>query len=176
MQLIRASLATKTDTEIAELLEISVEDVREIINDITGGGAQARAQRIDDVREVITKNAKAKEEARVQKLHRQSKKRRELTEMQSIEKERESNDQRRRSEVAKQSAAQKQKTKEWEAKRSYKTRVIDYSVLKSVRVNRSTLIYVDKSIPDKQAIEQYYQNRSNACRTDFDKELNEKMK
>jgi hypothetical protein len=42
IQLVRASLSTRTTGEICELLERSVEDVTELINDITDGKAEDR--------------------------------------------------------------------------------------------------------------------------------------
>ena len=56
LQLIRSSLATKTDEELAELLERPVEEVRDKINELTDGAGDERSRDVS-----IWKQEQAKE-------------------------------------------------------------------------------------------------------------------
>ena len=59
-QLIRSSLATKTDAEIAEILERPVQDIHDAINKITDGGASARNERVIEVKQIMEQEAQNK--------------------------------------------------------------------------------------------------------------------
>ena len=62
-QLIRSSLATKTDGEIAALLERPIEEIEEVINEITGGKAAERSEKIAFERKVQYEAARLKTDA-----------------------------------------------------------------------------------------------------------------
>lgn len=56
----------------------------------------------------------------------------------------------------------RQRRKELEGRsinRKYDTRVIDYSTMKSVRVNRSTHVWVPKEMPDDEAVQKFIDNK-----------------
>src|SRR5690606_39001890 len=67
LQLIRSSLATKTDDELAELLERSVMEVRAKIDEITGGGAMVRNARVKEVQELVLQEKRMKQDKLKQK-------------------------------------------------------------------------------------------------------------
>jgi hypothetical protein len=179
IQLIRASLATKTDADIAEILERPVERVRDFINQITEGGAEARELRILDVKMIIkNKEVEASELRRQKELNlrkrQQEARNRHVRDTESAQREEKiekENNRREANEVQR-----KREKTAWEERKSYKTRVIDWSKMKSVRVSKNTYVWVDKSVKDKDAIDKYYANlENNKHKTEFEKDLNQKM-
>lgn len=129
IQIIKASLATKTDEQLAFITERSVEDVHAFINELTGGEAikrnedviayQAARGRESKQREKLVKDI-VKEEAKVKR----ERKARELQERMNMN-ERRNVEARRR-----------------EESKTFKTRKINMSELQSVRIDRKTIVFV----------------------------------
>jgi hypothetical protein len=145
IQLIRSSLATKTDLEIAELLEKPVEDVQALINELTGGAAEDRAR---DVEIFKTEQAKAKEKKKKPKPKKPNK-----IESRLLTSTKETNEWQRKQ--------RKEILSNQRSHRSYKSRDIDYSKMKTVRVAKGTYLWVDKTMSDEAAIQQYLFNLEN---------------
>lgn len=129
IQLIKSSLATKTDQEIAELLEILVEDVFDIINDITEGGAADRNIEIEKQRqERSLANQRKKQQPRIRKA--------------VIKKPDEKPN--RNADVVAKWEKQGQANKLRENRRSYKTRVIDMTKMISVKLDDRTHVLIER--------------------------------
>jgi hypothetical protein len=174
-QLVRSSLTTKTDIELAELLERTVEEVHQFINELTGGGAQDRVSRIDEARSAVSRiqeqKAAADRRKRETRTKRQETNERRRKEMEGIS----ISEQRQRNHAEITAQQQRKRTQEWVAKRSYKTRTIDWAVMKTVQVAKGTYVVVPKDMSEKEAIDTYYKNRDNSHRSTFQKELSDKM-
>lgn len=178
IQLVRSSLASKTDEEIAEILERPIDLVHVVINQITGGVAVERNQRVLDVKKIIKAEYEKKIQARVDKeagRRRREEKSRERNQVKSVEQERADKEQRERNTSEKMNHIRKREKTAWEDRKSYKTKVIDWSKMKSVRVSKSTLILVEKHVKDRDAIDLYYQNMEKKQRSASDKEVYQKM-
>lgn len=159
IQLIRSCLATKTDDEISELLERSPQDVRAQIDQITGGGGADRNQRVVDVKTIIQKQQQEKINSRVNKETARLKRLQKSKERNELKGVYEEKERKQRNRAERMSVQQKKQKTAWEERKTYKTRVIDYSKLKSVRVNKGTIVYVPKEMSNEDAIKQYEFNR-----------------
>lgn len=166
-QLVRSSLATKTDSELAELLERPEQEVREFIDQITGGGAEARSIRIQDARDAVT---------RMEAERRKSKKARKPGSGRKPKQSPESEirEQARRHHANTTAEIQRKRTLEREARHRFKTRVIDWTKMKTVLVAKGTYVLVPKEVSQKKAIDQYYKNREHCRDAVFEKDLKEK--
>lgn len=155
IQMIRASLATKTNEELAELLERPLKEVIECIDQITGGGAEAREERIIDARKAIARMEEERRKSKVKREYRSKNKPREKTDGEIME-------QAARDNANLIAENQRMQTRLRESRRTLKTRTIDYSKMKSVLVAKGTYVWVEKSIPSEEAIRKYNENRSNS--------------
>lgn len=138
IQLIRSSLSTKTDQEIADLVECSVEDLRQLINEITGGGADERT--IDVI--------KYQEECRQEKKKKKVKKKVQSHKQQLVDKSKTRLKERKDAENKweKQRAINKGR----EDRRTYKTREIDMTKMISVRMDKRTCVLVERQATQKE--------------------------
>lgn len=127
MQLIRASLETKSDGEIAALLECQIEDVIVIINEITGGKSIERSASIQQLKEKEFQD-KNRKTARQQFLREQK----ERSEKRKIERE----SRRQQEEIL------RQKRMSRIQKSVFETRQVDLSKLVSVRIDAKTFVFV----------------------------------
>jgi hypothetical protein len=162
-QFVRASLITKTDEEIAELMEKPVHEVVDFINTIYEEGAEARMVLIREVRERVEgerqKARDAKKGIGKKGLGIGAKK-----------------EKRERPEKNIYSAnieivrKEKRRTEE---RSKFKTRQVDYSKLKRVKVDRNTWVYVERSVSNTAAIAKYQGNRKdyNKTNNNFSKNL-----
>lgn len=138
IQLVRASLSTKTTVEISLLLERSAEDITILINDITDGCADQREQ---DVKLYMEEKVKAKK--KVGRPPRDS-------EAIALEKKRKqeskslSNESATKSSVAAAMEHHYKKRREAESKRKYKTRIVDPATLITVRLDDKTWAQVER--------------------------------
>jgi len=133
IQLVRSSLATKTDQEIADLVETSVANVRELINEITGGNSDERYRDVEKYQEECRQEKKKKKPVTVkvptdkQQLVDKTKAR--LKERKDAENKWE-----------KQRAINKGR----EHRRTYKTLEIDMTKMISVRMDKRTCVLVER--------------------------------
>jgi len=148
IQLIRASLANKSDEEIAELLERPVEEIVEKINELTSGGAADRSNEVA--------NLKLKQEE--EKLQKKKRPATVKIERKVIEQQYENKAKKKTRSIEFENNQRRKQVEAMSVNRRFKTRTIDYSNMKSVRVNRSTFVWVDKNVPDKEAIKKYNDN------------------
>ena len=148
IQLIRSSLSTKSDDEIAELLERPVEEIIEMINELTSGGAAERSNT------VIEEKQKREQE----KLANKKKAGRPVNDRKSVEAEYEKKISKKTNTIEFKQAQRRKELEAREINRKFKTKQVDYSLMKSVRVNRTTHVWVPKEMPEKEAIKQYQKN------------------
>jgi len=146
VQLIRSSLSTKTDMEIAEVLERPVEEVRAKINEITGGAADERESDVKKYQEEKAqarikkaKPAKApkiirKKEAPVKKPEKQV-------------------------DVEKVWEQQKAQARMREARLTFQTKPVDLTGMISVRIDHRTTIFVKPGTDIEQAKHNYQLQR-----------------
>src|SRR5687768_3094122 len=80
IQLIKVSMCCKTDDEIAELLERSVQDVHEIINKLTGGSADERTREVESLNQEKVSAWEKQRQERIAKLQQASRDRKEAQE------------------------------------------------------------------------------------------------
>lgn len=160
-QMIRSSLATKTDDEIAELLERTVGEVRAKIDEITGGGSLARNERVVEVKEILRKQQVEKVNTRRNKEAAKEKRR-----IQAEQRNREKalTDRKDKLEAERKEAINHQVRKnrqDWERRQTVKTRVIDWSQMKTVKISKGTYVQVPRDVPDAEAIAKYHHNLEN---------------
>lgn len=152
IQLIRSSLTTKSDEEIAELLERPVEEVHEKINELTSGGAAERSLQVVELKQKVEQ----------EKQKKKKKKGRPVTvkkERIVIEKKYEEREIKTKKKVQFDERQRRAELENRQTHRKYKTRAIDYGEMKSVRVNKSTWIWVPKEMDEQKAIEHYHSQR-----------------
>jgi hypothetical protein len=144
---IRSSLLTKTDEEIASLLEMPVETVRMKIQELAGEASDNRTRSIEDQREATQKQQQAKEREKIRKaeLDRIEQRR----EQKRIEKE-------RRLTIEDARRAHRQRD---ERSKVFKTRKIDFSELISVRLDHKTIVLVKPGTDIEQVKWNYVQHR-----------------
>jgi hypothetical protein len=148
IQLIKSSLATRSDQEIADLLERPIEQVRIKVEQISGVAPGERQLDVEFYKQELSTKKKplsignVVKEKKVKEVSAKLQRYRERSA--AIRKEHE-----RKKEIAGRTS-----------NRKLKSRNIDWSTMKSVRVNRSTFIYVDKTVDDMDAIKQYEYNQA----------------
>jgi hypothetical protein len=136
IQLVRASLSTKSTEEISILLERSSDEVTELINDITNGKAEDRER---DVRKYILE----------QLMVKQSKKSKPDTTLVNISekkrKERAVDESRKNKRLEAERAWETQRLgyRKREDQRKYKTRIVDQSKLITVKLDDKTWAQVE---------------------------------
>lgn len=138
IQLVRSSLSTKTNEEIAELLERSMEDVIELINDITGGKAEERTQDVavfieEKQREVLRKKQEKKK--KIPPAGRNIRRPQDKPKVNTRTKE--------RLEAEKGWMIQREAHRKREDVRKYKTREIDFTKTISVKLDDKTYAQVE---------------------------------
>ncbi len=150
IQLVKSSLASRSDEELAGILERPVEEITALINELTGGQAEARTA---DISKMIDEKQQA---INVKKT--QVKKIRHVDEEKQKEKARSAE---RFKEKTSRIKIEEQRKRERDLqfqRRSFKTREVDQSQMKHVRVNRTTYVQVPKDIPDEVAIANYHEH------------------
>lgn len=163
IQLIRSSMATKTNEEIAELIERPVGEVVEFIDQITGGGASARTQRIIDAKSAI---ARMEEEKRKGKA-----KFKERVQRKKVENDYEILERHKRDSATAIADHQKMLTRLRESRQTFKTRVTDYSKMKTVKVCKGTYVWVPLEADPAEVIRKYNQNRENQRDAALEKDI-----
>lgn len=143
-QLIRASLDNRTDQEISDLIERPQDEVRMIIEEILGEAAATRNENI-----VSSRNVKSV--VKVKKEKPVIEKKKEISRDAQLKQQRRSQDQMRAQSKFEQSLRSQN--------RVFKSKHVDYDTMRSVKVNRSTYIWVGPDVTDKQALEKYQQNQ-----------------
>lgn len=150
IQLIRSSLHTKTDDELSELLERPVNDIIYKINEITDGGAEQRMITVLAAKDIIRKEKEIKKKKSVRKEFLAHQKQKEET--------REEKGKRKRALSEAQEVLRRKELAARNSNRVFETRVIDLSKMKSVRVNRTTHVWVPIQMSDMDAIKKYNEN------------------
>jgi len=145
ISLVRSSLGTRTDDELAELLERPVVEVTAYMDQLTGIGADERlsvitAARLKKEQEAKKKKFPIKSKPLTDKDIKAEKKRRERVQRMNVEEARVLERTRR------------------EGRQRLATKVVDYSKMKSVKVNRNTFVFVPLHVKDKDAIDLFYAN------------------
>jgi len=138
IHLVRSSLSTKTDQELAELTDHSVEEVQMLINEITSGSSEERSRVVAKYQEELKrekKKKKVKQKVPSQKEQFNDKSKARLKERQHAE-----------SQWEKQRAI----TRTREDRRTYKTREIDMTKLISVRMDKRTCILIERQPTQKE--------------------------
>lgn len=135
IQLIRSSLSTKTNEEIAELIEQPVETIKAYINEITGGTAEDRN---NDVIRYQQEQALAKQ--------RKSSKPKENPHLENKVNSRK----KERQEAENQWEKQRAQTKKRDERRTYKTRKLDLENMISVKLDAKTIVLIEKQPTEKE--------------------------
>lgn len=123
IQFIKASLETKTDQQIAEVLEVPAETVTAKINELTGGQAENRNSKLMEAIMIQQKEATRQDSRRA------------FMEQQKAKKEQRAKE---REERKRQEEVMKANRKARETARTMKTRKIDYSQMMSVKIDSET--------------------------------------
>lgn len=145
IQLIRSSLSTKTDAQIAEILERSIADIRKAINVMTGGAADDREI---DVKRFQEEQAAAKIKVKKPAVRKVKLKSKEMKKAESPKAEKV------RQAWEKQTAENKKK----HDRSIFKTIEVDLNKLISVKIDNKTTIFV-KPGTDIELAKQNYQLR-----------------
>lgn len=150
--LVKSSLLTKTDEELAEVLELPVEQVTELISAMMGEDLKIRIS-------TLARNKQESEMKNAANIKRQARK--EYVKTQKLSDDTRVKRSRRDASVRQaQEDLRKKQVAKREAKRAFKTRTIDYSKMKTVKVDRNTYVWVDKSVSNQAAIDLYQLNKS----------------
>ena len=142
--LIRSSLELKSDGEIAALLERSIEDVHDKINELTRGGADKRSLQIQLLKEAQHKNITAKE---ARKEYLQEKKQKE-------EKRKKDRDNKQNSEEKWRADRNRR-----EIRKKFTIKPVDLSAMISVKIDHKTIVFV-KPGTDIEKVRQQYTRKS----------------
>jgi len=148
IQFIRSSLVTKTDGEIAELLERPLAEIREKITELTGTDAPNRDNLVLEAR-------REREQKKKQRKRKPTPLKKEGADAGSWKKKHQLKMERIRQFEEKRKKELAGRTNQ----QVFKNKKIDWSQMKSVRVNRSTFVYVDKNMPEAEAIRKYEENK-----------------
>jgi hypothetical protein len=141
-QVIKTSLGTKTNEEIAELLELPVDELIEIINSMTDGKAEER--QADVIRYQQEKLAERPKRAELRKEKTEKQKQAELQRA----KEKKQHD--TREQIKQQIKQRRAEHMARPSQRSYATRAIDYSKTVSVKLDEKTYAMVEiQDTPEK---------------------------
>jgi hypothetical protein len=136
LALIKSSIGTRTDQEIAEILERTVPEVQSFINDVTGTTVSDRDQDVLLYKKEVEDRKKHSTKA-LQKA------RKERAEMGSVRKQREKREQEAQASWQNQRLAARAR----EDRSKYATRQIDLSTMHSVRVDeKTTAFYSDQEL------------------------------
>jgi hypothetical protein len=153
IQFIRASLSSKTDEEIAEILDKPVALVRTRINEMTGMAGQRQT-------EILLKNEeasrKAHAELQAKKINRRIREQKAEEHQDKLEKEEKK--ERKRKERLKHSnivEAQYVARQQRNDRRKFKTIPIDLAKLISVKIDKKTTLFVKPGTDIKKVREQY---------------------
>lgn len=154
LQFISASLSSRTDEEIAEILDKPVELIRAKINDMTGMAGQRQQEmvekkRLQEAAMSVKRRSKEKQaEERQQKLEKKEK--REKTNKRE-------HAQRNREHRAQLDRQQSRMT------RRYATRQIDFSSLRSLRIDNKTTVFLEPGDDPEKVKEKYLHIRKKQC-------------
>jgi hypothetical protein len=140
-QLVRASLTTKSDGELAALLEKPIEDVVELIDQLTGGQAAARSEQIQK-----------QKEAEHQKRSMQNARKELIQERQA------KNEKKQKEKLALANHLEKRKKElgRLEANRRFETKEVDLAKLISVRIDHKTHVFVKPGTNIEKIKKQYH--------------------
>ncbi len=147
IQLIRSSLATKTDDEIAELLERPAEEVSAAVNEI-GIDAGQRLADLQLYKDSQVKKAKPKNVA-VKKVVKEEP---QLIVKKELRK-------REQTRILNKQEQQRTERRKNEERRRYATRAVDYSKMKTVKVGKGIWVYVPVDVTDDMAKRKFEANR-----------------
>lgn len=133
IQVVRASLSTRTDEEIAEILDRPVELVRSVINDMTGMAGQRQ-------QEVKEKKSKEIQAAAVNRsvVRKKAEEGIKPLPVQGKNAARKKPDQ----QIRNQEHVMKLRRREREESSRFTTRDIDYSQMKSIKIDDKTTVFV----------------------------------
>lgn len=163
IQLIRSKLDTHSDGELAAILERSIEEINEFIDMMTVGGAAARSGLVQELKEAKYKELvelgkrRAKRpqgRAAVTSVERE-KRIRERKEMLKLREENEIKKYQERTSMAKREVERRKEVSMRTLARSFKTRKVDYSEMKSVKVAKGTYVFVPKAMSSAEAVASY---------------------
>jgi acylphosphatase len=154
IQLVRSKLDTHSDGELAAILERPIEEVHQFIDMLSGGGADARSELVQAQKEKQFKETQLKKHKSVKSSEAREERIKKFKVQEEFKNKRaQVNKKRIEAEAA--WLANKKANANSPINRKFKTRDTDYSSMKSVKVGKGTWVFVDKSISDRDAIEQY---------------------
>jgi hypothetical protein len=149
VQLIKASLLSRSDGEIAVLLERPIEEIHSEINRITGGQAEARSVQVQAEREEIRLKQMTRQSARDKQL-------RDREQSRKLKEDRKRKEEKERSDRSQQLKYEHERKKKRESEvRKYVTREVDLSTMQSVRVDRKTIVFVKPGADVKKIVAMY---------------------
>lgn len=143
-QIIRNAMISKSNSEIALLIDADVHDVAAFISGITTIGVATRQMKIDKKKSLHkpkpakTPRVKVSSEAKRRELEAKKLRKEQQDEKNKIEGER----------YATRKASREPK---------YKTKVVDYSTMKTIRIDSKTLIYIKAGEDETAARKLYYE-------------------
>lgn len=160
ISLIKSSLTTKTDEELAELLECPVQQVHDYINELTDGNASDRQS---DVLKYRAEKAAEREQKRAKssglaaalrekkKAEKQAQKLRERKESEAQKEQRlKKQGKAKAADISRQIQQNRAAAADRERNRVYKTRTIDYLRLISIRLDEKTWAQIEvQDTPEK---------------------------
>jgi hypothetical protein len=164
--LIRAKMDTHSDSELAEILERPAEEIHEYIDMITGGEANARSNQVQELKDrrhsenlelKRGRGSSTSEEARNKRL-KSIKETVDRNNERAREKELDRKQRTIQAEIRKRNEERKRSNDMMNSRRTYKTKTVDYSQMRSVKVGKGTYIFIPKDADIKQAVESYEQN------------------
>lgn len=143
IQLIRSSLETKSDGEIAAILERPIEEVHGMINAITNGTADERSEKIQRQKESEHLKISVKE-------LRKRKREEEIAKKEQRQKEKQS----------RMNAEERRKVEKnrLESRKTFKTKEVDLSKMVSVRIDKKTIVFVNPGT-DIEKVKKLYQEK-----------------
>jgi hypothetical protein len=155
MHFLRASLESKSDGEIAALLERTIEEVHDKINEITDGGAEARSVSIQQHREHCFLKTKAAINEKALAKQKRIEEREQKARMRSEQKEKDKKEAREKSARMQTESHRQHQKKQTESRRTYKTRVVNIQELVSVKIDSKTTVFVSPGTDIEKVKKQY---------------------
>lgn len=148
LQLIKSALMTKSDQEIADLLERPVEEVIEIINQLTDGNASQRTSDVNQFKLEQEEKKQRKKKAIVRKVVTPS----------VLDDHKVARAKNREAQVGNAAEIRQAEKRRWDDRQKIKTREVDYSTMVSIKVADKTWIQVPKGTDHNVAIALYQAN------------------
>lgn len=139
IQLIKSSLDTRTNEELAELLDRPLQEIIDKINEITGGSAEERSRDVDIYKAELSKIV-------IQKGRRN---------IDLAKKDREERRRREKREIANKNESMRVASLKRQDRQRYETREVDLSALHGIRIDSKTYVFVKPGTDEEKIKKQY---------------------